>query len=205
MRTTWSVRSRRACSSASGIGVALLGRPELILLDEPTSALDPVGRQDVRRIIRELRDRGVAVFLNSHLLAEIERVCDRVAIVDRGRVVASGTIDELLAVRAVRMRATGLGPTELARLSAFGHLEQDGEWLTAAGVAPDEVPDLVDAVVAVGGRIYAVEQQRETLEERFFDLVARDAAARRARPDGTGAGQRPTLPDRSPARETPRP
>src|SRR5438105_6266567 len=85
-----------------GLGVALLGKPELILLDEPTSALDPVGRQDVRRIIRELRDRGIAVFLNSHLLAEIERVCDRVAIVDRGRVVISGPIEELLAVRAVR-------------------------------------------------------------------------------------------------------
>src|SRR5262249_28390129 len=70
-----------------GIGVALLGWPELVLLDEPTSALDPVGRQDVRRIIRDLRERGTAVFLNSHLLGEVERVCDRVAIVDHGRVV----------------------------------------------------------------------------------------------------------------------
>jgi ABC-2 type transport system ATP-binding protein len=163
-----------------GIGVALLGRPELVLLDEPTSALDPVGRQDVRRIVRELRDRGVAVFLNSHLLAEIERVCDRVAIVDHGRVVASGTIEELLAVRAVRIRATGLGPTELARLRQFGHIARDGDWLTAAGVAPDEVPDLVAAVVAAGGRIHAVEQQRESLEDRFFELVARDSASRDA-------------------------
>jgi ABC-2 type transport system ATP-binding protein len=163
-----------------GLGTALLGSPELVLLDEPTSALDPVGRQDVRRIVRELRDRRVAVFLNSHLLAEIERVCDRVAIVDRGRIVTSGTIDELLAVRAVRMRVTGLGPTELARLEPFGHITVDGDWLTAAGVPPDEVPDLVAAVVRAGGRVHAVEQQRETLEDRFVELVARDAAQREA-------------------------
>jgi len=170
-----------------GLGVALLGRPQLVLLDEPTSALDPVGRQDVRRIIRGLRERGVAVFLNSHLLAEIERVCDRVAIVDRGRVVAAGTLDELLAVRAVRVRVTGLGPVELARLERFGHLATDGEWLAAASVPPDEVPDFVAAIVAAGGRVHAVEQRRETLEERFFSLVARDAsreAAARSAPAG---------------------
>ena len=159
-----------------GLGVALLGRPELVLLDEPTSALDPMGRQDVRRIIRGLRERGVAVFLNSHLLAEIERVCDRVAIVDRGRVVASGTLDELLAVRAVRVRVTGLGPTEMARLERFGHIATDDDWLSAASVPPDEVPDLVAAIVAAGGRVHAVEQRRESLEERFFSLVARDAS-----------------------------
>jgi ABC-2 type transport system ATP-binding protein len=170
-----------------GLGVALLGSPELVLLDEPTSALDPVGRQDVRKIVRSLRDRGVAVFLNSHLLAEIERICDRVAIVDRGRVVASGTIEALLAVRAVRLRVTGLGPPEMAQLASFGHLAQDGDWLTAAGVAADEVPDLVAAVVAAGGRIYAVEQQRETLEERFFALVARETAARQAARNGPGS------------------
>ena len=68
-----------------GLGVALLGEPELVLLDEPTSALDPVGRNDVRAIIRAARDRGTTVFLNSHLLTEVERVCDRVAILDRGR------------------------------------------------------------------------------------------------------------------------
>src|SRR5439155_9750905 len=66
-----------------GIGVALLGRPELVFLDEPTSALDPVGRHDVREIIRGLKAEGTTVFLNSHLLGEVELVCDRVAVVDR--------------------------------------------------------------------------------------------------------------------------
>ena len=174
-----------------GLGVALLGRPQLVLLDEPTSALDPVGRQDVRSIIRGLRERGVAVFVNSHLLAEIERVCDRVAIVDRGRVVAAGTLDELLAVRAVRVRVTGLGPVELARLERFGPLATDGDWLAAASVPPDEVPDLVAAIVAAGGRVHAVEQRRETLEERFFSLVARNASREAAARSAPG---RPVAP-----------
>src|SRR4029077_981525 len=67
-----------------GLGAALLGETELVFLDEPTSALDPVGRHDVREIIRGLTSRGTAVFLNSHLLSEVEQVCDRVAVVDHG-------------------------------------------------------------------------------------------------------------------------
>ena len=101
-----------------GIGVALLGRPDLVFLDEPTSALDPIGRQDVRAIIRALRDRGTAVFLNSHLLTEVERVCDEVAIVDHGRVVAAGTLDELLGAATVRVRVTELGAAGRASLDA---------------------------------------------------------------------------------------
>src|SRR5213593_169672 len=88
-----------------GLGAALLGEPELVFLDEPTSALDPVGRHDVREVIRGLAARGSAVFLNSHLLSEVEQVCDRVAVVDRGRVIASGTMDDLLSGTAVRVRA----------------------------------------------------------------------------------------------------
>lgn len=72
------------------LGVALLGDPALVILDEPTSALDPVGRADTRAIIRKLRDKGCAVFLNSHLLGEVEQVCDRVAVVSNGRVLATG-------------------------------------------------------------------------------------------------------------------
>lgn len=79
-----------------GLAVALLGDPELVILDEPTSALDPVGRRDVRQVIRSLREQGTAVFLNSHLLSEVEQVCDHVAIVNEGRVLASGALADLL-------------------------------------------------------------------------------------------------------------
>ena len=79
-----------------GLGVALLGNPDLVLLDEPTSALDPLGRIEVREIVQAARDRGATVILNSHLLTEVERVCDRVVIVNRGRVVAAGSLDEVV-------------------------------------------------------------------------------------------------------------
>src|SRR5687768_6036380 len=85
-----------------GLAVALVARPELVVLDEPTSALDPLGRVDVRDLVLSLKSRGVAVLLNSHLIGEVERVCDRVVILDKGRVAASGTLAELLVQREVR-------------------------------------------------------------------------------------------------------
>jgi ABC-2 type transport system ATP-binding protein len=162
-----------------GLGLALLGRPDLVVLDEPTSALDPVGRTDVRAIIREVRGRGTAVFLNSHLLTEVERVCDRVAIVDRGRVIAAGRLDELLGEPGVRIRASGLPTDAATRLAAFGSIRRDGDWLSVQPIDPDRVPDLVAAIVAAGGRVHAVEAGRGSLEDRFLTLLAEggDSAA----------------------------
>jgi ABC-2 type transport system ATP-binding protein len=156
-----------------GLAVALLGRPAIVILDEPTSALDPIGRLDVRTIIRRLRDEGTTVFLNSHLLGEVERVCDVVAIVDRGRVVADGSLDDLLGVPTVRVRVTGLSQAARADLAAFGRTADEPPWLVVRGCPPERVPDLVAALVAAGGRIYAVDAGRETLEERFIELLAR--------------------------------
>jgi ABC-2 type transport system ATP-binding protein len=154
-----------------GLGVALLGSPQLVLLDEPTSALDPVGRHDVREIVRALRERGQAVFLNSHLLSEVEQVCDQVAVVDNGRVVAAGRLDELLARPQVRVRCTGLGTAANSELSAFGVVTEEEGWLTVSGIDPSRVPDLVAAIVVAGGRIYAVDPGQQTLEERFLQLI----------------------------------
>src|SRR5262249_59731454 len=117
------------------------GTPELVFLDEPTSALDPVGRYDVRKVIHHLREQGTAVFLNSHLLTEVEMVCDRVAMVDRGRVIATGTLDELLGGRACRIRVTGL---DLRRRQAlgqqFGNADDDGEWIVFRGLGTGRRP-----------------------------------------------------------------
>jgi len=155
-----------------GLGVALLGRPELVLLDEPTSALDPVGRHDVREIIRQLKARGTAVFLNSHLLSEVEQVCDRLAVVDHGRVIATGTMAQILGQDgAVRVQVTGLSPVSRAGLQGYGNLEDEGEWLTFRGLAAERVPDLVGEIVRQGGRVYAVEPRHETLEDRFLQLL----------------------------------
>jgi len=154
-----------------GLGVALLGSPQLVLLDEPTSALDPVGRHDVREIVRRLRDQGVAVFLNSHLLSEVEQVCDRVAVVDHGRVIATGRLAELLGRPQVRVRCTGLGAEARGELSTFGKILDDEGWLTVSAIDPSRVPDLIAAIVAAGGRIYAVDPGQQTLEERFLQLI----------------------------------
>ncbi len=151
-----------------GLGVALLGDPELELLDEPTSALDPVGRHDVREIIRALRERGVTVFLNSHLLSEVEQVCDRVAIVDHGQVVADGTLEELLRATTVRIRVSELPRDARERLTRFGPLDQDGEWMVARAIDNERVPDLVADLVQMGARVHAVEPRHETLEDRFL-------------------------------------
>lgn len=156
-----------------GLGVALLGRPALVLLDEPTSALDPVGRHDVREVIRALKERGTTVFLNSHLLTEVEQVCDRVAIVNKGRVIQAGTFDELLVTDAVRVRATGLENGGREVFGAFGELQSEGEWIVVRGIKADRVPDLVRAIVEHGGRVYAVEPRHETLEDRFLSLLER--------------------------------
>jgi ABC-2 type transport system ATP-binding protein len=157
-----------------GLGVALLGKPELVVLDEPTSALDPVGRQDVREIIRSLRSRGVTVFLNSHLLTEVERVCDRVAIVDRGRVVAELTMAALLEEGGVRIRVGGLA--DAASIAGrFGPTHIDGEWLVVDAIGDQQVPALVAELVARGGAVHAVVPARRSLEERFLSLLGAPA------------------------------
>jgi ABC-2 type transport system ATP-binding protein len=155
-----------------GLGVALLGDPAVVLLDEPTSALDPVGRHDVREIIRTLRERGTIVFLNSHLLSEVEQVCDAVAIVDRGKVVAQGDLAQLLGVSSVRIRATGISREARAAMARFGELDDDADGaVVIKGIDRERIPELVGAVVASGARVYAIEPRHESLEERFLSLL----------------------------------
>jgi ABC-2 type transport system ATP-binding protein len=154
-----------------GLAAALVGKPELVFLDEPTSALDPVGRHDVRQIIRGLSARGTAVFLNSHLLSEVEQVCDRVAVVDHGRVIASGTMDELLSGTAVKVRVSGLDDSALAKLAPFGPLDDEGEHMTFTKLDIERVPELVSTIVALGGRVYEVSPRHQTLEDRFLQLL----------------------------------
>jgi len=162
-----------------GLAVALVARPELVVLDEPTSALDPLGRADVRDILHSLRERGVAVLLNSHLIGEVERVCDRVIILDKGRVAAAGTLAELLGRSEVRLRLAGVPAAAEQRLAAAGelHTGEHGEYVVTlpAGHEPDDVvPGLVADLVAAGVRVLAVEPGRITLEERLLGILRED-------------------------------
>jgi ABC-2 type transport system ATP-binding protein len=156
-----------------GLGVALLGEPDLVVLDEPTSALDPVGRHDVRQVIRDLKARGATVFLNTHLLEEVEHVCDRVAVIDRGETVATGTLAELVGQQSsVRLRVTGLDGQWWQHLGGYGKWSSDDGWLLVESIEPRRVPDLVRSIVSLGGDVEAVVPERKSLEDRFLELLS---------------------------------
>jgi len=135
-----------------GIAQALVGGPRLLLLDEPTSALDPAGRGIVRNLLAELRNRGHSVLLNSHLLSEVERVCDRVAILNEGRLVTQGRPEELAKPRGVE-------------------IEVDGGTRLYEGATREEVPRIVAELVAAGERVYGARVLASTLEETYLEAV----------------------------------
>jgi ABC-2 type transport system ATP-binding protein len=136
-----------------GLAQALIGSPRLLLLDEPTSALDPAGRRTVRELLVELRRRGVSVLLNTHLLSEVEHVCDRVLILDHGSVVAAGAPEELTKARGVEV--------ELGSGSRVFE-----------GATRDDAPRIVAELVAAGEDVFEVRVLRSTLEERYLEVVA---------------------------------
>ena len=159
-----------------GLAQALLHDPALVFLDEPTSALDPLGRREVRDLIRALKARGLTVFLNSHLLGEVEAVCDRVAIVDRGRVVRQGTLAELLRdATEVELALGALDERLLARIAAFGAIESrergQHERLRVRLDRAATIPALVAALVRAGVAIYGVTPRRRSLEDVFLGAV----------------------------------
>jgi ABC-2 type transport system ATP-binding protein len=135
-----------------GIAQALVGRPRLLMLDEPTSALDPVGRRIVRDLLVELKRRGVAVLLNSHLLSEVERVCDRVAILVGGEIVARGS------------------PADLARARGV-EVELESGVRSFPEATREQVPDIVARLVAAGERVYGVRVLSSTLEDTYLETV----------------------------------
>ena len=166
-----------------GIAQALMNRPRLVFLDEPTDGVDPVGRREIRGLIETLRDDGVTVFLNSHLLSEVERVCTRVAILKDGGVVREGTVEDLTRVgRAWRLLTT---PLPAATAEALGDALEPDAAPRADGLALARtvVPDraalgaVLDRLRADGVEVEAVEPVRQSLEDLFVDVVTHDDAA----------------------------
>jgi ABC-2 type transport system ATP-binding protein len=137
-----------------GIAQALIGDPQLLLLDEPTSALDPAGRHTVRALMERLRDRGVTVLLNSHLLSEVELVCDRVAIINGGEVVAAGT------------------PAELSHPGGV-EVETEAGTRLYAEARREDAPGIVRDLVAGGEEVFGVRVLTSTLEDAYLEAIGR--------------------------------
>ena len=156
-----------------GLAVALLGHPRLLLLDEPTSALDPTGRADVRSLIDQCRAEGTTVLLNSHMLSEVERSCDRVIVLDRGEVLADGPLSAWLDHDMLRVRLDGDAAPFVASLARFGEVSARARELTVPSLAMSLVPDLVATLVHAGARVLSVEPGQVSLEEKLLQLLAR--------------------------------
>jgi len=159
-----------------GLAQALLNEPQLVFLDEPTSGLDPVGRRLVRDIIRDLRARGTTVFLNSHLLSEVEITCDRVAFIKHGEVI---TVRELGALTDgathVQLRARGLTPEVLTGLREWGgDVRGDGEHVTFTVADETALPAIARYLVARDVEIFALTPQKLSLEDLFIQIVGTD-------------------------------
>lgn len=163
-----------------GLAQALIHEPELVFLDEPTSALDPFGRMLVRNIIRDLRAHGTTVFLNSHLLSEVEMTCDRAAFIREGRVLRTLNLHDAAAGRVrVTLRVADASNGLLTSLAAFcanGSAPQE----TSPGMielevaSEDALPQIAEHVIASGARLYALTPQRVSLEQLFLEIVGAD-------------------------------
>jgi ABC-2 type transport system ATP-binding protein len=159
-----------------GLAQALLNEPDLIFLDEPTSGLDPAGRKLVRDIIKAQRDRGATVFLNSHLLGEVEVTCDRVGFIKNGEVLETRCLGALLEGEVtVTMRARNLSPETLAALTQrVSSLKTAGDVLTFYTPSMDALPDIVRFLVSQNVDVYEVTPQRLSLEDLFLRIVGAD-------------------------------
>jgi ABC-2 type transport system ATP-binding protein len=159
-----------------GLAQALIHDPEVIFLDEPTSGLDPMGRRLVRDIIRAQRDRGATVFLNSHLLSEIEVTCDQVVFIRDGEIVTTRDLrshqDEKV---RVTVRARRLTPQTVAGLSQWAKCSPlDGESLTLTANSREELPEILGYLVQSGSVPFEFTPQRISLEDLFMEIVGED-------------------------------
>jgi len=160
----------------AGLAQALLNDPALVFLDEPTSGLDPLGRLLVRDIISELRDRGTAVFLNSHLLGEVEATCDRVAFVKQGRTIHEMSLARSGPIIDVEMRVSPVDGCLLEGLAAFGtDIGQVSDGLVRMRVESDAVlPAVSKWLVERGASLYSLQTRRKSLEEWFVEVMGED-------------------------------
>ncbi len=167
----------------AGLAQALMGDPELLILDEPMTGLDPIGRKEVRDLILEERSQGRTVMFSSHILSDVEMLCDRVAIVNRGELTAYGSLDQLLRreIRAVEVELSRVDEALVAALAALSGVKQgtlhDKVLLSVEG--EDRVGEVLSLAVAHKARVHAVTPKRETLEDLFVRNAIGASAADR--------------------------
>jgi ABC-2 type transport system ATP-binding protein len=156
-----------------GLAAALVHDPEVLLLDEPTDGVDPVGRREIRDLLQEEAKRGKTVLLNSHLLSEIERTCDRVAVLRAGRVAAAGRIEDLTASGTrYKLVATGVDDALITAFRETGaSVERVNGHLDLSAKDLDHVNAIVDRLRAAGGKLQELTPLRSSLEDVFVDLV----------------------------------
>ncbi|GAC1474614.1 MAG: ABC transporter ATP-binding protein [Ktedonobacteraceae bacterium] len=162
-----------------GLAQALMNRPALLILDELVTGLDPVGQRDMREILLQLKLTGVSIFLNSHQLAEVETLCDRVAIINKGRILKTGTPQELLDVpTTLELRVDTVTPQMLQRIAERALILQqspdDPRELLLQLEDEEQAADIAAIVYASGARLYSLVPRRQSLEQIFFHAI--DAA-----------------------------
>jgi ABC-2 type transport system ATP-binding protein len=168
----------KGMTQRAGLAQALINHPELVFLDEPTSGLDPLGRRLVRDIIQELRQRGTTVFLNSHLLGEVEATCDRVAFVREGRIVHELSLAQSIGEFVVDLRVKPLDTELVGELGEFAsEVTQLGDLVRMRVQDEDVLPGLATWLVNRGLKVYELRCRRRSLEEWFVEIM--------------GEGQRP--------------
>jgi ABC-2 type transport system ATP-binding protein len=165
----------KGMTQRAGLAAALLGSPQLVFLDEPTSGLDPLGRLLVRDVINELRDGGATVFLNSHLLGEVEATCDRVAFVKNGLVLHELELNKATGTLDVELRVGHVDDALLEGLAAFGTGVTRDETLVRMHANSDGMlPELARWLVGRGVALYELRCRRKTLEEWFVEVMGED-------------------------------
>ncbi len=159
-----------------GLAQALLNQPDLVFLDEPTSGLDPIGRRQVRDIIRGLRDQGATIFLNSHLLSEVEITCDRVAFIKHGEVLQIRSLDGATDTQIhLSIRAKNLTETTLSGLSQWAQdIRLDGEIINMLVHEETDLPMINRYLIEHDALIYAFSPQKSSLEDQFVQIVGTD-------------------------------